>query len=129
MFENELFQSDQLMPAGQEAKIVELKAEPYEDNRRVLVSFRLSPFSKPPGATLKILDSEGKEEARTELVHILHLENEITLHLPADSRFPDHYRVEMALFRIEDQDLGDEDRKPQINQIDLDSASCSFDLQ
>ena len=129
MFEDELFQSDQLQPEGQEAKIVVLKAQPYEDNRRILVSFRLSPFSKPPGATLIALNSEGKEEAKVELVHILHLESEITIHLPADSKYPDQYRVDMTLFRLEDQEAGEEDQNPKINQIDLDSASCSFELQ
>ena len=129
MTEREHYQFDPNLPEGQEAEIVELKAQPYEDNRRVLVTFRLSPFSKPPGATIHVLDSDGKETARTDLVNILHLENEITVHLPADSKFPNQYTVILELFRLEDQEVGDDgESPPTINQIDLDSATCLFNL-
>ena len=129
MTEREHYQFDPNLPEGQEAEIVELNAQPYEDNRRVLVTFRLSPFSKPPGATIHVVDSDGKETARTDLVNILHLESEITVHLPADSKFPDKYTVNFELFRLEDQQIEDDgSSQPRINQIDLDSATCSFEL-
>ena len=129
MTEREHYQFDPNFPEGQEAKIVELKARPYEDNRRVLVTFRLSPFSKPPGATIHVLDSDGKETARSDLVNILHLESEITIHLPADSKFPDQYTVIFKLFRLEDEEVGDGgESQPRIQQIDLDTANCTFNL-
>ena len=130
MVEDELFQSDQMLPEGQEAKIVELRAEPYEDNRRVLVNFRLSPFSTPPSVTIEVLDSDGVENARLDLVNILHLESEITVHLPADSKFPGDYTVNLKLFRLEDEEDGEDlEAPPRINQIDLDAKSCTFKLQ
>lgn len=128
MFENDLFQSDQIIPDGEEPKIVELTAAPYDDRRRVGVTFRLTPFSSPPGATIKVIDSNGIEQASSELVNILHLESEITLHLPADGNQPGEYQVILDLFRLENEEV-EGNQSLQIKQVDLQSKSCSFILQ
>ena len=128
MFEDGLFQPDQITPEGQETKVVELTAAPYNDRRRVGVTFRLSPFNSPPSARISIIDSQERELASSELINILHLESEITLHLPADGNQPGEYQVFLQLFRLEDDET-EADQNPQIKQIDLHSISCSFLLR
>ncbi len=129
MFDEQFFQPDQLLPEGQDPQIVELRAAPYPDNRRVQVTFRLTPFSSPPCAALRILNPEGAELASTDLVNILHLESEITLHLPAGGIQPGEYQVILELFRLEDLDLeAGEDPKPEVQRTDLDISRAPFTL-
>jgi len=65
----------------EDVRILELKAEPYPDGRRVRVSLALTPFLKQPNGDLLITDQEGNLVASSSFIGAVTPRLEMTLHL------------------------------------------------
>lgn len=84
-----------------------LHVEPWEDNRRIRVHIRLTPFQKPPNLDAQLLDALGREVASVNVIENIDFDLVFTLHIrPPDAPGP----FELTA-RIEYEDIGEVDRK------------------
>lgn len=127
---NQSIQPDQILPESQETDILELRAEPYPDKRRIKILFRLSSFSAAPNAEVSLVNAENEPLVSANLVNIFSTENEITLHLPAKKNQPGDYTVTLDVFSLVEEEIEDGDG-PQVRleQSNLKTRSCTFSLQ
>ena len=65
----------------EDTRILSLKAEPYEDARRVRVNLEMSPFEKRPNLEVVLSDSLGQEVSNASFVEAMAWRMEFTLHL------------------------------------------------
>lgn len=130
MNENAIFQADQVTPASGEVEIVDLTAEPYEDQRRLKVNFRLSFFQEPPNASIALIGVKGEEIASVDLVNIFHPDNEVTLHIPKSSAKKGEYQVKLTLFKLgERKARADEDGEVRLITQNTSTKTITFTLQ
>lgn len=64
-----------------DVKIVELRAEPWPDNRRVKVYLEITPFLKRPNGEISLRDAQGSQVASVSIIESIETKMEITLHL------------------------------------------------
>lgn len=130
MNNNTFLPSDQITSADNDLEIIDFSAEPYQDQRRVKVNFRLSYFQKPPNATLVLREDDGEEIASVEVVNIIHPENEITLHIPPSQVSQGEYHIEITLFHLEEVAVeGQGDGEAELNTQTLTSRRTTFTFQ
>jgi len=130
MFENQSIQPDQILPENQETDILEISAEPYSDKRRIRVLFRLSSFSSAPNVSIKLTNEDNEILVSADMVNIIHPENEITLHLPANRNQPGDYFVTLDLFSLtEEETTTANGPEVTLTQTNIKTRSCSFSLQ
>jgi hypothetical protein len=78
-------------------RILSLKAEPYEDARRVRVDLEMSPFEKRPHLEVVISDNQGQEISSASFVEPMAWKMEFTLHLRREPS-PGPLTLEARLF-------------------------------
>jgi hypothetical protein len=110
-----------------EVRILELKAEPYPDHRRVRVSLALTPFLQQPNGDLLITDPEGNLAAATSFIGAITPRLEMTLHLRSGET-RGRFTVTATLYYTEEiQETGSETEileSPARNVVDR--ASVDF---
>ena len=62
-------------------RILDLRAEPYPEGKRVRVSLELTPFQKRPYIELTLYDPDGNEVSSATIVEPVSWKLELTLHL------------------------------------------------
>lgn len=125
-----IFSVDQIIPADSEAEIINLTAEPYEDHRRVRVTFRLSFFQEPPNAAITLFGVEGEEITSVDVLNIFQTENEVTLHIPKARGHQGEYKVELTLFKLKERKARvDEDGEVKLSTQNLSTRTIAFTLQ
>lgn len=130
MNEDFFFQPDQIIPDDAEIKILELTAEPYPDQLRVNVTFRLSGYRKSLGTTIALTDPDGEEVATANVVNIFIPHQEITLHIPGPRAKPGIFTVTTSLYSLLEVESELEPGKVGDIQTDqLDKKSTSFALK
>jgi len=65
----------------EEVRIIELRAEPWSDGRRVGIYLEVDPFQKRPNAEIKITDNQGQELAHVSIIESIERKMEMTMHL------------------------------------------------
>ncbi len=121
--------SENKPPLQEDIAILEFTAQIYPDNRRVKVSFLLSPFKSNPNASLTLTNQGGVQLAGVSIVNIFVPENEVTLHIPANENKTGTYSIEMTLFYLEEAALnGDGDQKISLRQIPIKTITTSLSL-
>ena len=68
------------LPPG-EVRIKDLRAAPWQDNRRVGVYLEITPFQKKPNAELTITNPTGEVAAQASIIETMIPKMELTLHL------------------------------------------------
>ena len=127
MSEEPFFQADQITPADGELEIIDFLAEPYADQRRIKVTFRLSFFQEPPNAAISLLDEQGEVITSVDLVNITHPENEITLHIPRSVNSAGEFQLELTLFKLEEREAQpDEKGEVKLTTLKLSSQRIPF---
>jgi hypothetical protein len=94
-----------------QTRLLDLKAEPYSDGKRLRVALELTPFKQRPDIEITLYDSTGQPAATASIVEPVAWKLEVTLHV----RAPDPagaYRLAASLAYA---DLGEVDRR----EIDL----------
>ena len=130
MSEDLFFQPDQITPDDADIKILELSAEPYPDQRRVKVEFRISGYRKSLASTISLIDPEGKEITSANIVNIFIPHHEITLHIPASRAKPGTFKLFITLFSLQEVESELEPGKVgEIRSDHLDRKSISFSLK
>ncbi|KAF0108495.1 MAG: hypothetical protein FD146_1069 [Anaerolineaceae bacterium] len=64
----------------EQTRILDLRAEPYPDGRRVRVGLELTPFQKRPDIELTLTDPDGQPAASASIVEPMGWKLELTLH-------------------------------------------------
>ena len=64
-------------------RLLELKAQPYPDGRRLRVALELTPFQQRPDIELTLKDSSGEPAAAASIVEPAGWKLEVTLHIRA----------------------------------------------
>lgn len=127
---NQTIKPDQILPENQETDILDITAEPYPDKRRIKVMFRLSSFSSTPNCTITLENKQNELLVTADIVNIFDLENEITLHLPANKNQPGEYSVTLKLVSLTEEETETDDGPAvELKQTVIKSSSCSFTLQ
>ena len=70
---------NRLPPA--EVRLLELRAEPWPDGRRVRVHAQITPFQQRPNLDLRIEDARGEEVAAATLIELITTKLVVTLHI------------------------------------------------
>lgn len=91
----------------EEVRFIDLHVEPWEDNRRIRVHIRMTPFQKPPNLETRLFDAENREVASTTVIENIDFDLVFTLHI----RPPDAPEPFTLSCQIEYQDIGIVDRK------------------
>ena len=129
MKSDDFFGADQIKPADKKVEIIDLTAEPYNDQSRVKIHFRLSFFQDPPNAKISLMGGGGEELTSVDIVNITHPDNEVTLHLPAHKTKQGNYQVVITLFHIEQQNTqADKEGQIELATQILTSRQTTFAL-
>jgi len=70
---------ERLPPA--DTRLLDLRAEPYSDGKRLWVALELTPFQQKPYLVLTLTDSAGEVVATTSIIEPVASRLEITLHI------------------------------------------------
>lgn len=90
-----------------EVRFLDLHVEPWEDNTRVRVHIRLTPFQAPPNLEVQLLDVNSREVASVIVIENIDFALVFTLHIRPPSA-PGPFALTA---RIEYQDIGEVDRR------------------
>jgi len=67
----------------QEVRITELRVEPWPDGRRVRVHLTLTPFLQSPNLSALLMDTDGRELARADIIETADDRIVFTMHIRA----------------------------------------------
>lgn len=90
-------------------RLLDLRAEPYPDGRRVRVGLELTPFLQRPSLELELTDSQGHSCGSASLIEPMGWKLELTLHIRAQQSPPLHPLTLTAILLY--ADLGETDRR------------------
>lgn len=113
MKEISLSDASQIPLPPDKMEIIDLRAEPYEDGKRVLVHLIFTPFKKNPSAEILVYDPDNREVANASIIEAIDPNTEITLHLPPDS-LQGEYTVAVKAFYPQQELLEDDTGKMGI---------------
>ena len=91
-----------------EVKIIELRAEPWSDNRRVKVYLELTPFLKRPSGEIRLENIKGDEIANVSIIETIDPKMEFTLHIRGTDT-KGEYTVSVIIFYRDEQESADEE--------------------
>jgi hypothetical protein len=98
----------------EDVRILQLRADPWPDGRRVRVLIEITPFQKRPSGELNVIDAQGNEVANLTFIETINPKMELTLHL----RFPNpqgRFSVNAKLFYNQTDLEGESEDLPQID--------------
>lgn len=90
----------------EEVRIDHIRAEPYPDGRRVRVTVAVTPFADKPNLSLTIRDAKGDTVAEAEVLEVITLVTELTMHL-SNAKAEEDYTLHAELY-FETSDPQDE---------------------
>lgn len=94
-----------VLPA--DVRFLDLHVEPWEDNRRIRVHIRLTPFQKPPNLETRLVDALDRVIASAAVIENIDFDLVFTLHI----RPPDAPGPFQLTSQVEYEDLGMVDQK------------------
>ena len=109
-----------------EVRINSLKAEPWQDNRRVRVTLEVTPFQKRPNGDVTISNPQGDEVASISIIESIVPRMEFTMHMRGETP-PGEYRLSAVLFYLlnpEGQEAPPEDSRRMV----VDEKSVVFEI-
>lgn len=72
---------EQIAKPRQEVRFLGLQTQPYEDGRRLLVMFELTPFLERPSLELAIVNENGESAGTLHIIEALQPNFQLTIHL------------------------------------------------
>jgi hypothetical protein len=117
-----------------EVRILEFRAEPWSDNRRIRIRLSITPFQKRPNGEIAITDDEGTEVAAFSIIETISPKMEFTVHLRG-GRENGQFTASVILFyyeeepdRIQPHDSPEGFELPAKTRI-VDRAQAVFEIQ
>ena len=125
------FQDPKAIPLPpEEVRIIELRAEPWPDNRRVKIFLEITPFQKRPSGEIYIKDKQYNEIASVSIIETIDSKMEFTLHLRgADTQ--GKYTVFANVFYLDETEILDEEIEVLSSQRErfvVDQAETEFEI-
>jgi hypothetical protein len=117
-------------------QILNLKAEPYRDGRRVRVNLEVTPFQKRPYLEVTLNDPQGQEVSTVSIVEPISWRLEFTMHLQRE-RMAGEYSLLARLFypkplEPEDPEPGTPTESSELNSgeevPDTDQRRLTFEM-
>jgi hypothetical protein len=87
---------DEIPLPPDEVRILEIKADPYPDGKRVRLFMALTPFQKKPSGDILVMDSSDTRVVSTSFIEAVTPKFEMTLHLRTSQ--PGDFTVEATLY-------------------------------
>jgi hypothetical protein len=100
--------------APADTRLLDLRAVPDSDGKRLLIDLELSPFQKRPDIEINLTDSAGNLVASTSIIEPVNWKLELTLHIRKLDLSVGNYNLSAGLFYPE---LGEVDRRILIIEI------------
>jgi hypothetical protein len=97
-----------------ETRLLDLRAEPDKDGKRLRVALDLTPFQQKPYIELSLTDSNGNEAASASIVEPVGWKLELTLHIRKTGTTAGKYTLAASLSYTE---LGEVDRRTLIIEV------------
>jgi len=110
---SEFSDSDNRLPPS-ETRIIELRAEPWPDGRRIRVHAQITPFAERPSIEVQIYNDAGEEVASATLIEVLTPRFVVTLHI-REAKIQGRYMLSGRLYY------------PEIDSVD--QATYPFEIQ
>ena len=115
-----------------EVRIRELRAEPWQDGRKVRVYLEVDPFQKRPDAEIQITNPENEEVATASVIETITRKMELTMHLRGAKHAGD-YIVSAVLFYTEQEEpegeaQGNSEPPRQTTKV-VDRATTIFSIE
>ncbi len=114
-----------------EVRIKALRAEPWQDNRRVGIYLEVTPFQKKPNGEVTITNPQGEVAAQASIIETIVPKMELTMHLrgPIASGA---YTVSATIFYVQAPE-GDADNPAYFTDPDrrqvVDTMQVVFEIQ
>ena len=102
-----------------EIRIRTLEAQPYPDNRRVKVSFEITPFLKRPNFEIFLNNSFGEQVSQFAVVEAIENTMDFTMHI-REAKPGGEYTLTMNLYYAdipEPEELADEEDGPLLKDL------------
>lgn len=113
-----------------EVRILDIKANPYPDGRRVRIALELTPFLEKPSGDIVVMDKDGNRIAAASFIETMIPKLEITLHLRHDIRGAGECTVFANIFYAEE--ITDDKQDNQIlempEKLIVDERTINFKL-
>jgi hypothetical protein len=119
--------SDQVPLPPKDVRILEFRANPLPDGRRVRVYLELTPFQKRPSGEVSIKDSSGNRVATVSIIETIDPKMELTIHL----RIPEtegEYTVSAVLFYPEELEGEEEEIPIPPERVVVDEEETTFTI-
>lgn len=114
----------------QQVRILELKALPWQDGRRVQVYMELTPFQIRPNCEISITNVNGDELAFISIIESIGRKMEFTMHLRgAELTGPFSVSVILFYFEVEARAAGDDTPLEPQKRLVVDQRNLTFILQ
>lgn len=114
----------------QEVRILELKALPWQDDRRVQLYLEVTPFQKRPNSEISITNVKGDELAFISIIESIGRKMEFTMHLRG-AELTGPFSVSAILFYFEEEERASGDNAPPEPQkrLVVDQRNLTFIFQ
>jgi len=81
-------------------RIKQLRAEPWQDNRRVRVYLEITPFQQRPNSEIVITDDSGKEVANVSIIETIDPRMEFTMHLRSQETAGEYHLTATLFYEV-----------------------------
>jgi hypothetical protein len=102
-----------------QTRLLDMRAEPYPDGKRLRVTLELTPFEQRPYLELTLADPEGEEVASASIVEPMSWKLELTLHNRKPNPSAGKYTL---LARLSYPDSGETDRRELTVEVSVPTA-------
>jgi hypothetical protein len=99
-----------------EIRLLDLRANPYSDGKRLRVTLELLPFQERPYIELSLTDSAGNEIASSSIIEPVSCKLELTLHIRKTTLTIGKFTLSAGIFY---PDLGEVDRRVLVFEIPI----------
>lgn len=111
-----------------EVRILEFRAAPYPDGRRVRVYLEVTPFQKRPSADVWVRDAGGATVAEITIIESMTRKMEFTVHLRTPNPQGTHSLEASVYYKREAGEPGEEDDQLENGKIVVDQGRLEFTI-
>mgnify|MGYP006289807275 CR=1 FL=1 len=122
----ELTNPDHIPLPPEKVEILDFKASPYPDGKRVKIILTFTPFQKNPSAEIIIKDPDNKIKSKIQIIETIESKSEITMHLPGKQRKGEYTAHTEAFYLAEKPSDDDPETIQGVIKDPIDQASTRF---
>jgi hypothetical protein len=112
-----------------EVRILEFRAAPYPDGRRVRVYLEVTPFQKRPSADVSVVDSSGATAAEVSIIESMTRKMEFTIHLRTANTQGTYSLLAEVYYKSEESDPSEGSVKQGGEKMVVDRRQDEFTVE